>query len=169
MTEPLNDPLTEGLPPAGELVGDPGIDAATQEARGARMVRMRVMGATYAQIAHAEGYTDPATARNAVLRTLRRHASEAVTDLRAVEDERLDLGLARVIPLLSHEDPNVVLRAHNELVKNSKRRADLHGLDAPKQIVLSAGVQADLERALADLENVVMGEATDVVDTPMEA
>lgn len=160
----LDDPLTNGLPPASETVGVPGHDTATSMARGARIVRLRAMGATYAQIAQAEGYTDPGTARHALVRTLRAHQADAVADLRAVEDERLDIGLAAIVPLLSHTDPHVRLKAHAELVRNSKRRSDMWGLDAPKQVLLSAGVQADLDRVLGELENVVLGEV--VPDEP---
>lgn len=159
--EPLDDPLTNGLPPAGELVGDNGHDTAITLARGARVVRLRAMGATYAQIAASEGYTDPATARNAVVRTLRAHQAEAVQDLRVLENERLDIALATVIPLLTHAEPTVRLKAVDSLVRVSKRRADMNGLDAPKQVTISAGVQADLERALAELTDVVMGEVVE--------
>lgn len=169
MTEPLDDPLTNGLPEPGDLVGMPGHDTATNVMRGYRATRLRAMGATWQQVADAEGYSDPSNARRVVMNTLRRHEAEAVADLRKLEDERLNLGLSAVVPLLTHADPHVRLKAHAELMRNSKRRADMWGLDAPKQIVLSAGVQAELEKALADLTDVVMGEATDVVDTPLEA
>lgn len=169
MTEPLDDPLTNGLPAPSKVVGVPGHDTATDVMRGYRATRLRAMGATWAQVAQAEGYSDPSNARKAVMRALRRHEAEAVADLRKLEDERLDIGLSAVIPLLTHADPNIRLKAHAQLMTNSKRRADMWGLDAPKQVLISAGVQAELERALADLTDVVMGEATDVVDTPMEA
>lgn len=168
MTEPLDDPLTNGLPPAGEVQGNPGHDTALEMSRGARVVRLRAMGATYKQIADAEGYSDPGTARHALVRTLREHQAEAVQDLRALENERLDIALATVIPLLTHAEPVVRLRAVDSLVRVSKRRADMNGLDAPKQVTISAGVQADLDRALAELAHVVMGELVEDPDVLLE-
>ena len=166
MSDEPFDPAAVALPPPSEQQGQPGHDAATGYIRAARIMRLRAAGASYAAIAEAEGYSDPATARNALIRALRRNEAENVSEMRALENERLDMALSRIVALLGHEDPMVRLRAADSLTRNSKRRADLNGLDAPKQVQISAGVLGELEQAYEGLRLIVTGEAEDVTPDP---
>lgn len=177
MTAPINPddgevPDDLPIPPASERVGTPGQDLALDMAVMTRLIRLRVAGMTYDQLAVEGGYADASGARSAILRALRRHEAEAVNDLRTLEDARIDSVVRTATEIQGDRgmSPIVRLRAADTLLRAGKQRRDLHGLDAPKQIIISAGVASDLERALDDLEDAVrtvVGEAweTDPAET----
>lgn len=156
------------LPPAGDLQGDHGHDTATVYARGARLLRLRTMRLTYAQIAESEGYADPASARNALIRALDRHEVENAGELRQIENMALDSDERVLRGVIS--DPaqplTARLRAIDTRTRLSARRSRLNGLDAPVQVAISAGVQADLHDALAELDSVVAPLLAAVPDLP---
>ena len=175
MTDQPRDDLEEALaelPPASELQGNPGHDTALELARGARILRLRMARMTYEQIAEAEGYSDKATARNALIRALQRHEAENVTELRALENLALDDDerTLRTIITDRNVDASLRIRAIDSRTRLSARRSRLNGLDAPIQVALSAGAQADLADALAEAEAVlVRGEVLDSTDEREEA
>ena len=150
--------IAEVLPPASQSRGEPGHDSATEVARGARLLRLRAARMTYEQIATELGYADKAAARNALMRALARHEAENVTELRALENLALDADERVLRAMIT--DANVPaatrLRAIDSRTRLSARRSRLNGLDAPIQVALSAGVQADLEDALAEAEAVLV-------------
>lgn len=166
--EELTTALDETKRPASETQGDPGHDVATEYAKGARLVRLRAARLTYQQIAEEEGYADAAGARNALVRALKRHEAENVTELRALENLSLDDDERALRTIILTGKPADKIAAVNARVRLSARRARLNGLDAPLQIALSAGVAADLADALAEAEavftEVVPGMVTSVRD-----
>lgn len=161
MTDNLFDPSTAPLPPASELQGKPGSDLSISLVRAARILRLRMAGATYEQIAEAEGYSDPATARHTLIRALRRHEADDIATHRAVQNQRIDLQVRTITPLLNHDDPMVKLKASDSLNRVNKRHADLNGLDAPKQVQISAGVLQEMDDAFGQLRLIVSGEVVE--------
>lgn len=150
----VNAVLSGDLGPGAADQGNPGHDTARAIARRVQAVDMRIAGARYADIAEQFGYTDPSTARGVVMRSLRAVEAEKVGELRELENARLDLAQQAIWPKVLRGDP----QALNAWIRLSKRRADLNGLDAPKQVIISSGTQAALEDALADLQQLIMGE-----------
>src|SRR5450631_4220206 len=63
---------------------------ALAAARRVRAVELKTAGYTYAQVADELGYTSRGTAYNIVAKALREQTAEAVTDLRDLENARLD-------------------------------------------------------------------------------
>lgn len=174
------DPMAEALadlPPASTAHGDP--DRADTVARGARLLQLRSAGMTYEQIAREEGYSDKSSARQALLRALDRHEAENVVELRTLENMRLDSDERVLRAIISDTTAPAAtrLRAIDTRTRLSARRARMNGLDAPVAVTISAGVEAALEDALRDLDEVlreqlgdavVPGEVSDVTDERME-
>lgn len=161
--------LEETRTPASEIQG--GIpDTVMEVARGARLLRMRASRMSYDQIAQIEGYSDRASARNALMRALARHEAENVTELRTLENLALDDDERTLRTIIADRDvsPALRIRAIDSRTRLSARRSRLNGLDAPIQVALSAGVASDLADALAEAEAVLIrGEVLDVRDEPI--
>lgn len=164
------------LPPASADVGTPGHDLVRAAARRAQAVRLRRDGATYEQIAELAGYSDKSTARKAVLRAFRQVEVESVTELRELENRRLDADetVLRTIIANGALKPETRLKAIDSRTRLSARRSRMNGLDAPVQVALSAGVAADLADALAEAQSVLLGDTVAGVvlsseTEPMEA
>jgi hypothetical protein len=140
--------------PASQDRGAPGHDLAEASARRAQAVTMRLSGLTYEQIAERLGYADKSAVRHTVLRALDRREAARVDELRDVENARLDRANAALWPAVLKGDPKSV----DTFIRLSARRARLNGLDAPQQIAVTSGLQADFADTLAGLQEVVLGE-----------
>ena len=165
---PADDDLPDDVP-ASAMQGNPGHDEAGHLDRVRRIARYRRLGLTYDQIAQQMGYSSKSAPRQLLLRWLQSEPAENVNELRLLENERLDLGLQAVLPLVTMPiegtpglpenartiDPRVKLRAVDSLVRLSARRSRLNGLDAPLQVAISTGATAELDDALALLESAV--------------
>lgn len=161
----LPDPEHQ-LPAASERQGDPGHDQATDRVVGIRLLTMRAAGMTYQQMADELGYASSSGARQALLRALDRHEVESAKHLRALEHEAYlsDQRVLRAIISDTSAGTSNRIKAIDARTRSSARFARLMGLDAPVQVALSVGLQAELDDALAEVRQVVMGEATDVHD-----
>lgn len=159
MTDEL-DAALEALPPAEELQGDPGHDQALTLARAAALMRDRANSLTYAEMAERHGYADPSGARQALLRALERREADNARHLRTIENDRyeLDQRALRAIIVDPQATAATRIRAIDARTRSAARHARLNGLDAPVQVAISAGVAADLADALAEVEQVIMGE-----------
>lgn len=144
--------------PASEDHGE-NHDPAMDYARASRLLRLRAMRFTYAQIAEEEGYSGGAAARNALIRALERHEAENVRELRALENLALDEDerMLRIVIGDRSNDLAVRIRAVDARTRLSARRSRLNGMDAPVQVAISAGVQAELRDALAEVYTLVTG------------
>lgn len=95
-----------------------------------RALRLRNLGASYDQIADELGYAGRSGAWKAVKAALDRAVIEPAMEQRVIQSERLDLMVMRCL--------GAVLNGDLEQVRNvlaiEKRRADLWGLDAPKNV-----------------------------------
>lgn len=145
------------VPPASARQGDPGHDHATERQVAIRLLTLRTAGMTYTQIAQEMGYADASGARQALLRALDRHEAENAAELRAIENMRLDSDerVLRSIITDTNAAPRDRIAAINSRTRVSARRSRMNGLDAPVQVAISAGVQAELQDALSELGETV--------------
>lgn len=137
----------------------------------AEAARLRAQGLGFRQIAEHQGCS-LSVAHERVYRAIAAVPVEAVGQLRAVENARLDELttklwdiLTAVHPLVSHGklmknddghvllDDGPVIAAANSLLRVMERRARLNGLDAPMQhdVKVSDAIDADIERLVAEL------------------
>jgi len=121
------------------LQGDAGKDRAEVTARETRAIRFRIAGLTYDQIAKEMGYSDRSTARDLVMRGLRRVQVESSDELRRLENARLDTATAALVPLIAGRatNDNIRIRAIDSFIRVSARRARMNGLDAPLEVQVS--------------------------------
>lgn len=147
-------------------------DLARATARRAQAVRLRLSGASYDRIAEMCGYADKKSAWNAVNRALQQVETESVTQLRLLENARLDSDETVLRSILADPQtpPALKIRAVDSRLRLSARRSRLNGTDAPIQVALSAGVAADLADALTEAEETlsafVSGEVLASRDDP---
>lgn len=95
-----------------------------------------------------------------IARALRDRPAQGIPEMRQIENERLNKAQAAIWPKVLAGDS----RAISTFLNISGRRSRLNGLDAPLQIELSANVRIEMEQALHDLQQVVMGEVIDLTE-----
>jgi hypothetical protein len=122
----------------GKAIHQPPHDdlAATRE-KERRAVELAIAGMNLDQIAHEVGYADKSGAWRAIRRTLDRQEAAAVTELRALENARLDRLQTVLWPPAMRGD----LKAIDRLLRLFERRAKLNGLD--QQGARDAGALAE--------------------------
>jgi hypothetical protein len=141
----------------------PGNGDGQQEAHGVlgvQALELRMSGASYQQIADALNLGHKARAWELVRDALRIE-NERVATLR---EEYRDLNLARLERLMRvHWVPALEgdLDRAKHILDLMRREAALLGLDAPKQIVVSPGVQQAADDALGALREAVIGEVVE--------
>lgn len=142
---------------APEVATSRGAQQAVWAERRARAISLRIAGMTYEQIgAHLE--ITPEAAADLIRRTLTRAENKAADQLRSLENERLDRAQTAIWPKVISGD----LKAVDTFLRLSARRARLNGIDAPTQINLSVSVRQEMEQALNQLQEIVLGEVLDV-------
>jgi hypothetical protein len=143
----------EHVPPASERQGNAGHDSASERATAIRLLTLRSMRMTYAQIADEMGYSDASGARQALMRALDRHEAENAAQLRTLENLALDRDERALAAIIGDttKPGHERIRAIDARTRLSARRSRLNGLDAPLQVQLSAGVQAELTDALGEV------------------
>jgi transposase len=133
---------------------------ARQRARRAEALSLKLAGVSTAQIAERMGI-QPDTVRKLINRTLQTAENRAAEEMRKLENARLDKAQAAIWASVLAGDYRAVM----VFLQISQRRAKLNGLDAPASVVISRNVRGEMERALLDLQQVVMaGEAELVAD-----
>lgn len=123
------------------------------DARRAEVLALVIGGTPYSDIAARLGVTC-GEVTNIVSRALRERPVQGVDELRAVENVRLDTAQAAIWDDVM--DGN--LKAVETYLRLSQRRSRLNGMDAPLQIELSAHVRVEMQQALAELQEIVLGE-----------
>jgi len=131
-----------------------------------RAVELRKAGLSYDRVAELAGYSNRSGAWKAVKAVLERNETDSATEMRVLMAERLDTLFERAY--------RAVLEGDLSQIKNciaiEKRRADLFGLDTPKQVEVAGpgggAIQTDVGsllyeriRALSDA-----GEIPNVID-----
>lgn len=150
--EQLADAIGQAIGPASDDVGVPGHDEAQQLSRQSQAVIYRLSGLTYDQIAERVGYSDRSGARQAVLRALAAVRDDSVSELRDLENARLERANQAIWPAVISGDV-AALRAWLRL---AERRARLNGLDSPTQVAISTGTKAELEAAFGALREAAL-------------
>jgi len=134
----------------------PALSPETAE-RYRNVVRLRMAGLTFDEIAQQLGYASRSGAKEAYDTALSNWGRESVEQMRTVEGERLNELWRRTFTRLVNADPDDV-REFNALaqtaVRISSARSSLFGLDAPKQIELSgqdgSPIQVDMAHLLVE-------------------
>lgn len=127
-----------------------------KDVRRVEAMSLRLAGLQYDQIGERLGI-DPHTAQALVERNLERATNRHADQLRVLENDRLDRAQAAIWTKVLQGDLNAV----KTFLSISQRRAKMNGLDAPKQIALSANVRVEMEQALSELQNIVLGEVVE--------
>lgn len=92
---------------------------------------MRLEGKTFQAIADALGYSDKSNARQAIMALLAEMPADNAEQIRAMENGRLDVAQRSLMPLVTSDDPEIVVKAVSALVRLSSRRCQMNGADAP--------------------------------------
>lgn len=147
-------------PPEGDQHDRLARQPSEQERRSIEALSYRMAGLSYDQIAERMGL-DSGMAKHLVERNLTRARNSLAEPMRELENSRLDRLQAAFWSDALKGDP-VAARMVMDI---SARRARMNGLDAPKQIALSANVRMEMQLALAQLREVVLGEVvTEALD-----
>lgn len=114
-------------------------------------------------------YPSRGAAYKAVMPHIRRLRDETLQDLKDILDAQLNRAAVPMYAKVLNGD----VRAHDSWLRNRKQWADLHGLNAPVQVAISVGVAAEVDDALAELEEyaagqVVRGTVVSSLDDPDE-
>lgn len=112
-----------------------------------RVVDLKKAGLTYDQIAAEVGYADRSGAKHALDAALERWGTDSVGSLRMVQNEQLDDLWRRVFAAIAQGDLTQIDRA----LKILKRRADLWGMDAPRQHEIAGPGGSALRTDVGDL------------------
>lgn len=104
-----------------------------------RAVEMRVMGATYQQIADELGYKSAGSANTSVRRAMQDSLREPCDQLRELENLRLDKALDAIQGGLTHAKIPIRLKTVDRVVRLTRERMRLNGLavqitEAPEEM-----------------------------------
>lgn len=124
-----------------------------ESTRRAEALALLMEGATYQEIAD-QLQIKKMEAFRIVQRALRKMPASGIETLRKVENARLD----RLQQAVWKEAIAGDHKAITSVLAISARRAKLNGLDAPLQIEMSAHVKVEMQQALAELQEIVLGE-----------
>lgn len=131
-----------------------------RRARRTKALSLRLSGLSYDDIGKHLGVSSH-TASDMVNDTLNRAENRSVDQMRELENQRLDRAQAAIW--------SGVLRGEMESIDRflriSQQRSRINGLDAPKKIDLSVGVKQEMQQALNDLEELVIGEVVKEVES----
>ena len=121
-----------------------------QQARRVQALSLKLAGVSTAQIAERMGI-QPRSVRELINRTLRVAENRAVEEMRELENAGLDRAQAAIWSNVLAGDYRAVM----VFLQISARRARLNGLDSPASVVISPNVRGEMERALADLQQIL--------------
>lgn len=123
--------------------------------KGREAAELRATGLSYREIGARQGVSGP-TAYRRVKAALAAVPVEAVNELRTVEGSRLDILIRRAMLLVLADggDPNVRLRAIEQVRRLSESRRRLFGIDVPAEVrvTVSDPVVSEIEALAALLE-----------------
>lgn len=157
------------------------IDGSRDQAALAQRLQLAIdkrnEGSTWTEVAEAAGYATKGAAFNAVMGHLRGQVADGVTAMREQANQRHAAKIAMLEDVMYDLDATWAdrVRAAAEHTRAEARHARLNGMDAPIQVAISAGVQAELADALGELEEVLRLHeqpdgtyAADPADPPLE-
>ncbi|MBF6460287.1 hypothetical protein IU433_14695 [Nocardia puris] len=133
-------------------------------------LKLRIGGATYAQIAEKLGYADHSGAHRAVRAVLDRQESESAAELRRIEDARLQLLWVKAFTtaMSNSESAEVRAKAEARALNVHHARVKLHGLAAPQKLEVGMSVDECVTRVEDDLR--ALGYPTNgaIIGPPVE-
>jgi hypothetical protein len=104
-----------------------------------KVIDLRKAGLTFEEIAERTGYESRSGAKMAFDAAVKYWGHESVTELRVIENERVEDLWRRTYQML--EDPTLTLpqslRIMETALKVTESKRKLHGLDAPRQLEIS--------------------------------
>jgi hypothetical protein len=121
------------------------------------VLELRCAGLSFEEIAKRTGYAGRQGAKKAYDAAMKRWAIETVEQQRIIQSERLD----RIFTQAYLEARNGNLQAIDRCLKIEKRRAELWGLDAPKQHTVTGAdggpleISSDIGKLLEDRINAI--------------
>lgn len=121
--------------------------------RRARAVQLRADGHTIRQVAQELGIS-PTTAHEDIQRALAEVPAESVDQLRAIWGQRLESAVSLVMDQIVNEKD---VDAVPQLVALTNRAARLWGLDSPTQVSMVGATDIDLDQALRDYRDALIG------------
>lgn len=126
-------------------------------ARANALLRDRVLGFTYQEMAERHGYHDGSAARQALLRALDRHQAATVAELRTVENERYEEDYRQLRLIINDRNTKAETRIHaiDARTRAAARHARLNGLDAPLQVSINPQVDAAFETVVGEVVNIL--------------
>jgi hypothetical protein len=127
--------------------------ARKNQERATEIMACRLAGMTVTQIGERMGL-DRVIVHDIIHATMARTPKVTIDDMRAVENSRLDLAQTAIWDRVTMGDDKAI----ETFLKISTARARLNGLNEAMKIDLSIGVRKEMEDALAELQNVVLGE-----------
>jgi hypothetical protein len=149
-------------------VAKPDIPQPEERERQEQALKLRLGGATYAQIAAKLEYADKSGAFRAVQAVLDRQESEGAAALRKIEDARLDLLWLRAFTTAMNDNATVEVRAKAEAraLNVHNARVKLHGLAAPQKLEVGVSMEEFVTRVEEDMR--ALGYPTDYAAPPLE-
>lgn len=130
-----------------------------QKARRTQALSLRLSGLSYDDIAKHLSISS-FKASQLVNETLERAENQSVDQMRELENSRLDRAQAAIWSSVLKGD----LKAIDRFLRISQQRSKINGLEAPKKIDLSVGVKQEMQNALSELEELVIGEVVQEVE-----
>lgn len=130
--------------PAGDIRG------TEHQAKRLEAVTLRLAGLTYEQIADRMDIS-PSWAMQLVELTLTSSINRQVSQMRSLENQRLDRAQAAIWPKVLEGNMHAV----DVFLRLSGRRAKMNGLDAPTAISVSVTMRQEMDTALNQLESLV--------------
>lgn len=140
----------------GDLAVDTSPEAIELAEEEYEVVMLRKKGMSYRDIARELNMYDRSgrplggTVHKMVTRALQRWMREADDEVRELELERLDELTRTIFEVLDGTNPNAKLRAIEQYMRVSERRAKLLGLDAPEKKHVAADIQVEVRVQVAD-------------------
>jgi ABC-type phosphonate transport system ATPase subunit len=146
----VTDPDSSSVVPVGDRAQVREMERAQ---RRLEAMSLRSMGHGWEEIGNRLGISREG-ARQLVMDNLERADNREVDYLRALENVRLDRAQVAIWPEVLAGN----LKAVETFLRISQRRAKLNGLDEPTKLDLNVSIRAEMQQALAELENLVLGE-----------
>jgi hypothetical protein len=129
-----------------------------ESARRVQAVSLALAGFTNEQIGKQLGI-EADSAKKLVQRSLQTAEARNVEEMRALENQRLDRAQAAIWSNVVAGD----LKSVQAFLAISKQRAQINGLNAPTKIEVNVGIRNEMERALENLETMVLEASTEGV------
>ena len=138
------------------------------------VVRLRALGLSFQAIAERVGYAGRSGAKEAYTQAIKMWGTEAVDELRVVENERLDhlhrvlLAKLETLGRDAEADTGELVSIVNSAISLSRRRGLLNGLDSAKKHEVTGAdggpIQSDVGQMLRDKLALIEGNTEETTE-----